>query len=174
MLHCSCSEKRKVPSASERSVSRPLRLKLRGDKIEDVYKDYQLKGLLLASLHPEAWGEWCRIRQLTSTMPITFEAVEIALLEEESARVLSRLKDPYSDVLPTAAHGTTTTESLPPTSCSDCGGTFSPGRPSHHRCSPCQKKFTAEKKKRRDTTKSGKGATRGDVMRIKVVVMIVV
>ena len=40
--------------------------KLRGDKIEDVYKDYQLKGLLLASLHPEAWGEWCRIRQLIS------------------------------------------------------------------------------------------------------------
>ena len=26
MLHCSCSEKRKVPSASESSVSRPLRL----------------------------------------------------------------------------------------------------------------------------------------------------
>ena len=134
--------------------------KLRGDKIEDVYKDYQLKGLLLASLHPEAWGEWCRIRQLTSTMPITFEAVEIALLEEESARVLSRLKDPYSDVLPTAAHGTTTTESLPPTSCSDCGNTFCPGRPSHHRCGPCQKKFTAEKKKRRESTKSGKGGTR--------------
>ena len=136
--------------------------KLRGDKIEDVYKDYQLKGLLLASLYPEAWGEWCRIRQLTSTMPITFEAVEIALLEEESARVLSRLKDPYSDVLPTAAHGTTTTESLPPTSCSDCGNTFCPGRPSHHRCGTCQKKFTAEKKKRRDPARSGRGATRGD------------
>ena len=68
--------------------------KLRGEKIEEVYRDYQLKGLLLSSLHPEAWGEWCRIRQLTSTMPITFEAVEVALLEEESARVLSRLKDP--------------------------------------------------------------------------------
>ena len=93
-------------------------------------------------------------------MPITFEAVEIALLEEESARVLSRLKDPYSDVLPTAAHGTTTTESLPPTSCSDCGNTFCPGRPSHHRCGPCQKKFTAEKKKRRESTKSGRGGTR--------------
>ena len=137
--------------------------KLRGDKIQDVYRDYQLKGLLLASLHPDAWGEWVRIRQLTSTMPITFEAVEIALLEEESARVLSRLKDPFNDVLPTAAHGTTTsTETLPPTPCSDCGSTFCPGRPSHHRCGQCQKKFVADKKKRREPSKSGKSATRGE------------
>ena len=121
--------------------------KLRGDKVDEVYRDYQLKGLLLASLHPEAWGEWCRIRQLTSTMPITFEAVEVALLEEESARTLSRLKDPYSEVLPTAAHGTTATETLPPTSCSDCGNPFCPSRPSHHRCGPCQKKFTTDKKR---------------------------
>ena len=136
--------------------------KLRGDKIEEVYRDYQLKGLLLASLHPEAWGEWCRIRQLTSTMPITFEAVEVALLEEESARVLSRLKDPYSDILPTAAHGTSATETLPPTSCSDCGNTFCPGRPSHHRCGPCQKKFTTDKRKRRDSTKSGKSTAKAE------------
>ena len=136
--------------------------KLRGDKIEEVYRDYQLKGLLLASLHPEAWGEWCRIRQLTSTMPITFEAVEVALLEEESARVLSCLKDPYSDVLPTAAHGTSATETLHPTFCSDCGNTFCPARPSHHRCGLCQKRFTTDKKKRRDTTKTGKSTTKAE------------
>ena len=63
--------------------------KVRGDRVEEVYKDYQLKGLLLASLHPEAWGEWQRIRQLTSTMPATFGGVEEALREEESARVLA-------------------------------------------------------------------------------------
>ena len=95
-------------------------------------------------------------------MPITFEAVEVALLEEESARTLSRLKDPYSEVLPTAAHGTTTAETLPPTSCSDCGNPFCPSRPSHHRCGPCQKKFAADKKKRRDPSKSGKNAGKGE------------
>ena len=73
--------------------------KVGGDKVENVYKDYQLKGLLLASLHPDAWGEWHRNRQLTSTMPATFEGVETALREEKSARVLSSLKDPYGDVL---------------------------------------------------------------------------
>ena len=88
--------------------------KVRGDRVDDVYKDYQLKGLLLASLYPDAWGEWHRIRQLTSTMPATFEGVENALREEESARALSALKDPYGEALPSAAHATSTTESLPP------------------------------------------------------------
>ena len=125
-----------------------------------------MKGLLLASLHPEAWGEWCRIRQLTSTVRITFEAVDVALLEEESVRTLSRLKDPYGEVLPTAAHGTTTTETLPPTSFSDCGNTFCPGRPSHHRCGPCQKKFTSEKEKRRDPSKSAKTPSKGENTKI--------
>ena len=132
--------------------------KVRGDKVEDVYKDYQLKGLLLASLHPEAWGEWHRIRQLASTMPATFEGVETALREEESARVLSSLKDPYGDVVPAAAHATTTADSLPPTCCSECGTSFCPRRSSHHRCATCQKKIMADKKKRRDLTKDRSGS----------------
>ena len=127
--------------------------KVRGDRVDDVYKDYQLKGLLLASLYPDAWGEWHRIRQLTSTMPATFEGVENALREEESARALSALKDPYGEALPSAAHATSTTESLPPSCCSDCGASFCPKRPSHHRCSNCQKKAVMERKKRRDTGK---------------------
>ena len=142
--------------------------KVRGDKVEDVYKDYQLKGLLLASLHPDAWGEWHRIRQLTSTMPATFEGVETALREEESARVLSSLKDPYGDVLPAAAHATTTADTLPPTCCSECGTSFCPKRTSHHRCAACQKKAVAEKRKKRDppkdrsnTGKDGKGTGKG-------------
>ena len=40
-------------------------------------------------------------------MPATFAGVEEALREEESARVLSTLKDPYGDLLPTVAHATT-------------------------------------------------------------------
>ena len=142
--------------------------KVRGDKVEDVYKDYQLKGLLLASLHPDAWGEWNRIRQLTSTMPATCEGVETALREEESARVLSSLQDPFGEVLPAAAHATTTADTLPPTCCSECGTSFCPKRSSHHSCAACQKKAVSDKKKRRDpakdrssTSKEGKGPGRG-------------
>ena len=141
--------------------------KVRGDRVEEVYKDYQLKGLLLASLHPEAWGEWQRIRQLTSTMPATFSGVEEALREEESARVLSTLKDPYNDVLPTVAHATNTAATLPPTSCTECGTSFCPKRSSHHRCTPCQQKIAAEKKKKRESNArraprtEGKGSTKG-------------
>ena len=133
--------------------------KVRGDKTEEVYKDYQLKGLLLASLHPDAWGEWHRIRQLTSTMPATFEGVENALREEESARVLSSYKDPFAEHLPAAAHATRvggkggaaeTPVAIP---CSECGTCFTPKRPAHHRCQTCQKKFSVEKKKLRDGTK---------------------
>ena len=133
--------------------------KVRGDKAEDVYKDYQLKGLLLASLHPDAWGEWHRIRQLTSTMPATFEGVENALREEESARVLSSFKDPLADHLPAAAHATRVSGKAgatePPLAipCSECGTCFTPKRPAHHRCQACQKRFAEEKKKLRNGTK---------------------
>ena len=122
--------------------------KIRGDKLDAVYKDYQLKGLLLDSLNKEIWGEWIRTCNMTRTMPATFKDVESALREEESVRILSNLKQPFEDILPSSSHATRV--STPPSTnfpCSTCGIMFIPKKKGYHRCPNCQKKLNTSKKK---------------------------
>ena len=102
--------------------------KIRGDKIADVYKDFELKHFLLSGLYEPAWGTCIRTCQMTRTMPTTFEGVEAALREEEAARALSSLKDPYGDTAPMAAHATRASAmpSSSPSACTVCWVTFTP------------------------------------------------
>ena len=126
--------------------------KVRGDDIRDIYKDFELKHYLLTSLHEPTWGSWIRTCQMTRTLPTTFEGLEAALREEEAARILSNLKDPYRDTVPMAAHATKASVTPTPClcACSECGASFTPKRTVHHRCDACHKTFVSEKKKRRD------------------------
>ena len=126
--------------------------KMRGEKVSEVYKDFELKHLLLASLYEPAWSDWIRTCQMTRTMPATFEGVETALREEESARVLSNLKDPFKDTAPMAAHATkaSTSSHAGSSSCTTCGITFTPKKAVHVRCETCHKRYAEDKKKKRD------------------------
>ena len=114
-----------------------------------MYKDFELKHLLLVSLYEPVWGTWIRTCQMTRTMPTTFEGVEMALREEEAARLLASLKDPYKETAPMAAHATkattaTAAASCGPTPCASCGVTFTPKKSVHMRCEACHKKFAEE------------------------------
>ena len=133
--------------------------KVRGDKVSDVYKEFELRQFLLSSLDQRAWGEWIKIGEAARSIPTTFDGVEAALLEQEATRILSNLKEPFADTAPMAAHSTRATGATVarPSPCSECGANFIPKKPVHMRCESCHVKYASEKKKRREG--KGTGAT---------------
>ena len=128
-------------------------IRIRGPDGGSPYADFDLRDLLLRSLHKPLWGPWIASRKSNANLPTTFENLILALKQAESDMILEG-HSIFDSFMP-AAHATKSSpdDSSPPAKCQCCGTNFQPKRPTHLRCDKCQAEFATRRKNDRKKTK---------------------